>query len=232
MEAMGTQAAFLGGLLIADLSSIDLGCGAADDDEPCASDGDMKRAFYLLSTAIGLVCSMHCILTTTYASLWGPGLALNGPRGSVSRAYFALKAEQGSIRSSFVGSILMFTAQACAGIKLAVRHPSSFPCSPCILRSLLTHGNSPCAFRQSIDTKQSQWYEDLSVGLVLVGGTLSFLFLRRMHRRFFDDYSMDGSDLRATIGGTMEATPGNKEHHIAGADLVIDLGRHPVSHLI
>ena len=92
MEAIGTQSAFLGAMMVGNLCSI-----------PIPDNLLLLQHVYLYSTALGLVGSMHCILGTTYASLWGPGLALNGPKGSVSRAYIALKAEQTHIRGRHAG---------------------------------------------------------------------------------------------------------------------------------
>jgi hypothetical protein len=40
---------------------------------------------------------MHCVMSTTFVSVWGPGLALRGGTGSVAKAYTEMKAERGQV---------------------------------------------------------------------------------------------------------------------------------------
>jgi hypothetical protein len=45
------------------------------------------------TTAISIFATVHVVIITTFLSIWGPGLALRGSTGSVSKAYAAMSAE-------------------------------------------------------------------------------------------------------------------------------------------
>ena len=66
---------------------------------------------FWISSALSLACSMHVILVSPHVAVWGPGLALRGPRGSVSRAFFAMRREGNHINWAHGLSLLFFIIQ-------------------------------------------------------------------------------------------------------------------------
>ena len=105
MEAIGWQAAIVAGFIIRNFVANFLGPESDLPVEPTT-----LTVFYY-STAFGMAFSFHVILSTTFLCIWGPGLALRGSAGSVSRAYNEMKAERWQIVCSFNLSILAFGAQ-------------------------------------------------------------------------------------------------------------------------
>jgi hypothetical protein len=55
---------------------------------------------------------MHCIINSTFAAVWGPGLSLRGPEGSVSKAYWGMTRERKHIMVSYVGALFFFVLQS------------------------------------------------------------------------------------------------------------------------
>lgn len=80
----------------------------------------ITRTTFWVSSALSLACSFHCLLISTFAAVWGPGMALRGPAGSVARAYFGLKRDQRHVMAAFVLSLLFFLVQIIA-LYFAVR---------------------------------------------------------------------------------------------------------------
>ena len=101
-NAMGTQAALVGGFTVTTLTSISVG-----DHIPIY----VRWAFFVTSS-VSIACSISCILNATFVTVWGPGLALRGPRGSMAKAYFGMVNEQSQIFGSFVIGLLFFAIQS------------------------------------------------------------------------------------------------------------------------
>ena len=70
------------------------------------------RQIFWASSAFALILSLHCILNATFASVWGPGLALRGPTGSVSKAHRAMVREGSHINMAFVLSLFFLLVQS------------------------------------------------------------------------------------------------------------------------
>ena len=71
----------------------------------------VRQAFWA-SSALALACAMHCIINSTFAAVWGPGLSLRGPEGSVSKAYWGMTRERKHIMVSYVGALFFFVLQS------------------------------------------------------------------------------------------------------------------------
>ena len=105
--SIGTQSALIGGFVVSALTGIQPG-----GDENTLT--GVKQAFWATS-ALSLACSVHCILNSTFVAVWGPGLALRGPTGSVSRAYHSMVSERKHIMIAYVLSLFFFVVQTVMG---------------------------------------------------------------------------------------------------------------------
>lgn len=64
---------------------------------------------YWVAAACTIALAVHVILCTTLMQVLGPGLALNGPIGSVARATEGMRLEQKQIIFSFIAMVMMFS---------------------------------------------------------------------------------------------------------------------------
>jgi hypothetical protein len=101
-NAMGTQAALVGGFSVTTLTSVSIS----------GSQTLAVRWMFFCFSSISLACSISCILNATFVTVWGPGLALRGPRGSMAKAYFGMVHEQTQIFGSFVTALFFFALQS------------------------------------------------------------------------------------------------------------------------
>ena len=99
-NAIGTQAALMGGFLIESLAS------QGSHKEKRQENDRVYFLIYTWASAVALVCCMHCIICTTYGSIWGPSLSLRGPGGSVMKATNNMRRESKHILVSY--NILIF----------------------------------------------------------------------------------------------------------------------------
>ena len=63
---------------------------------------------YWLTIAFAVNSSVHCMVTSVFAYVYGYGLALRGPRGSVVRAIDGFVAERDHIFQSFIAMVITF----------------------------------------------------------------------------------------------------------------------------
>ena len=129
-NAIGTQSALVAGFVVTTLTAVDAG---TEDTNVIA-----RWAFWL-SSALSLALSFHCILNSTFAAVWGPGLSLRGPSGSVSRAYFILRSDQNHVMIAFVGSIFFFIVE-CAATFFVLDHVNGLTSSGLINSLILFLG--------------------------------------------------------------------------------------------
>lgn len=99
-SAFGTQAALIGGFTYGTFSQNTLNTSAKYMY--------IYEFFYFLLISITIACSVHVILCTMLLLVYGPGLALNGPIGSMSKAAAGMRAEQDQIIMSFVFMMCAF----------------------------------------------------------------------------------------------------------------------------
>lgn len=95
----GTQSALIAGFTLSNVTQVD----AISSD---VSSG-WKWLFWI-SCSIVLVTSLHVVLTTTFINIFGPGLALRGPAGSMVRAVEGMIKEKDAIFVAFFVSIIVF----------------------------------------------------------------------------------------------------------------------------
>ena len=70
MRSFGTQGALIAGFTLSALTQVD----AINADV-----SDIWKWIFWLSCAFVMATSLHCMLTTTFINIFGPGLALRGP---------------------------------------------------------------------------------------------------------------------------------------------------------
>ncbi len=66
------------------------------------------KSGYWITSAIAMCFSIHCIATSAFVMIYGPGLALRGPLGSMNRAVKGMQAEHTQIFMSYCGCIISF----------------------------------------------------------------------------------------------------------------------------
>lgn len=96
----GTQCALIAGFLAASISQVP------------ALDATCHLFFvylYFFSTAIAFVAAMQVLICTVYISVYGQGLALRGPVGSMIKAVNGMVEEQKQILISFIVTIVFFS---------------------------------------------------------------------------------------------------------------------------
>lgn len=63
---------------------------------------------FWIASILTMICTLHVVLTTTFINIFGPGLALRGPAGSMVRAVEGMVKEKDSIFLAFFLSIVLF----------------------------------------------------------------------------------------------------------------------------
>ncbi len=96
--AFGTQAALIGGFTYGVFTQ-----NQYNEDIPYA---ELFQNIYWVTSAGTIAASVHVIITTMLLQVLGPGLALHGPIGSMTRATEGMRIEQKPIITSFI--IMMF----------------------------------------------------------------------------------------------------------------------------
>ncbi len=160
-NAMGTQAALVGGFTVTTLTSITI-----SENIPL-----IVRWLFFAFSSISLSCSISCILNATFVTVWGPGLALRGPRGSMAKAYYGMVYEQKQIFTSFVAAIVFFALQSIVAFWIIDADDND---------------------------DASEGYSFFATAAMCIGGTYAFYALRRMHSRFHE-MSPDELNLRPSL---------------------------------
>jgi hypothetical protein len=150
-NSIGTQSSLIAGFVVTTMTSLD---PATDEHTNDTSVIEVLYVFWVTS-ALSLTCSVHCILNSTFVAIWGPGLALRGPSGSVSRAYFSMMKERHHIMIAYVASLVFFVLQIIMAFFIVDKKV----------------GISGEALTSTI--------------IMVVGSLVSAFMLRRMARRFF-----------------------------------------------
>jgi hypothetical protein len=104
----GTQAALMIGFILSSISQV------PGWDNPTDAPGPML-VFYWVTSTISSCFGMHCLVCTIFIQVYGQGLALRGPPGSMVRAIKGMIAEQEQIFTSFLIAIFSFGLQ-CIGM--------------------------------------------------------------------------------------------------------------------
>lgn len=96
----GTQFALIAGFIVSSVSQVPA-LGAA-----C---GKFNSYLYWLTSAITFASAMHGLLCTVFVSVYGQGLALRGPVGSMVRAVDGMLLDQAHVLYTFTFTICLFT---------------------------------------------------------------------------------------------------------------------------
>jgi hypothetical protein len=99
LVSFGTQAALIAGFTLSNLTQVD-----AKNSDATA----FWKWIFWISCSIVLVASLHVVLTTTFINIFGPGLALRGPAGSMVRAVEGMNKEKDAIFVAFFISVILF----------------------------------------------------------------------------------------------------------------------------
>lgn len=73
--------------------------------------GPLAYAAYYMFTLLGICSATYVVLASTLLSVFGPGLALEGPQGSVLHAYAVMRNEKAQVYRSFVSLFVLFVCQ-------------------------------------------------------------------------------------------------------------------------
>ncbi len=99
--AIGSQAALIGGFTY----------GIFTQNQPNADHDYSKHVLtgYYIASAITIAAAVHVIINTMLLQVMGPGLALNGPIGSMARAAEGMKIEQDQVIYAFALMMIFFS---------------------------------------------------------------------------------------------------------------------------
>lgn len=117
----GTQAILIGGFTYGTFTQNNVDVGNVY--EPYFS------FFYFLWAAATIACSVHIMLSTMILQVYGPGLALHGPLGSMARATEGLRAEQGPVIVAFICMIISFAASTVCVFWTVMTMPEAIVCT-------------------------------------------------------------------------------------------------------
>ena len=107
--AVGTQSALLAGFVVTSLTAI-VGDVITDPEHVAA----WARYTFWISSALSLACCLHAMCLSTFAAVWGPGLALRGVQGSVGRAFFEMRRAMPQVGTAYVSALALFLIQSAA----------------------------------------------------------------------------------------------------------------------
>mmetsp|Transcript_12862 Transcript_12862/g.28565 ORF Transcript_12862/g.28565 Transcript_12862/m.28565 type:complete len:421 (-) Transcript_12862:113-1375(-) len=120
-SAFGTQAVLIGGFTY--------GTFTQNNIENSNPDLDVFTFLYFVMCAITIASSIHVMLCTMFLQVMGPGLALNGPLGSMSRATEGMRIEQDQIILGFIFMICMFALSTVWQFWLVMTVPEASICT-------------------------------------------------------------------------------------------------------
>ena len=121
--AFGTQAALIGGFTYGVFTQNQINYTNDYNSEDIIAD------VYWIVSAITIALSVHVILCTMLMQVLGPGLALNGPVGSMARATEGMRIEQQQIIISFIAMMIMFSAATVLSCWVVMSFEASIGCS-------------------------------------------------------------------------------------------------------
>lgn len=120
--AIGNQAAIIGGFTYASLNQANIPgsyafpAGQTDAAHTNPSDKQTLDALLGLFWVSGSVCmgaALHCVLCTILLQIFGPGLALLGPIGSMAKANKGLNSEMKQVFVAYIIMIVCFSISTC-----------------------------------------------------------------------------------------------------------------------
>ena len=121
--AFGTQAALIGGFTYGVFSQNPVNYDNNYSNFQTLTD------IYWVTSAITIAMSVHVILCTMLMQVLGPGLALNGPVGSMARATDGMRIEQKQIIISFILMMIMFSVSTVLSCWVVMTFEASVGCT-------------------------------------------------------------------------------------------------------
>jgi hypothetical protein len=121
--AFGTQAALIGGFTYGVFSQNQINYDNNYDNV------DILADVYWVCSAITIALSVHVILCTMLMQVLGPGLALNGPVGSMARATEGMRLEQKQLIWAFIAMMIMFSVSTVLSCWVVMSFEASIGCS-------------------------------------------------------------------------------------------------------
>jgi hypothetical protein len=100
-SAFGTQAALIGGFTY--------GVWLKDHTTSANHFVNTLQDVYWVTAAGTMVCAIHIIMTTMFIQVFGPGLGLNGPVGSMVKATEGMRIELQPVMISFMLMLILFS---------------------------------------------------------------------------------------------------------------------------
>lgn len=107
-NSIGLQAALLAGFAMTSLAELQV-----PDDTPKG-----WKILFFVGVTVTLAAEVHCVCNAMFANLFGPGLALRGPAGSIHRATQGMHQERRQVFISYWVGLVAFQLAAIAGIRI------------------------------------------------------------------------------------------------------------------
>jgi hypothetical protein len=115
----GGQAALIGGFVYSGMTGIII----ADDIDPA-----FHYLFWIFS-AICMSAALHCVFTTILLQVLGPGLALSGPVGSITKATTGLNKETNQVMVAYFIMCLSFALSTLSSFWVVMDKSGASACS-------------------------------------------------------------------------------------------------------
>jgi len=106
--SFGTQTALMIGFIVGSLSQVP----GVDNPSECSY---FWIVLYWVTSALCVSSAIHCLVSTVFLEVFGQGLALRGPLGSMVKAVEGMIVEQKAVVVGFIFTIFMFGLQ-CIGM--------------------------------------------------------------------------------------------------------------------
>uniref|UniRef100_A0A7S3K0I8 Uncharacterized protein n=1 Tax=Aureoumbra lagunensis TaxID=44058 RepID=A0A7S3K0I8_9STRA len=118
-NAVGTQAAVLAGFTV-----------TAFIEFTCPDDASRILKFcYYIASIVSLSANILCVANTTFLSVWGTGLAMRGPDGSMARAVDGMYQLRRNVFFLFGLGMMALLVTAIFGSWLLMDHEAAFACT-------------------------------------------------------------------------------------------------------
>jgi hypothetical protein len=123
--AFGTQAALIGGFVYSVFTQNQI------NNDNFYNSKDVIFDVYWVLSAIAIALAVHVILCTMLMQVLGPGLALNGPVGSMAKATEGMRREQQQIIISFIGMMIFFALSTVLSFWVVMTFEAAVGCTAC-----------------------------------------------------------------------------------------------------
>ena len=105
---VGTQAALLAGFAFAAVVEIRYDDVIVENQVLDAHQKTVLQVLWFVTTVIAMICEIFSLVKAMQLSILGPGLALRGPEGSMTRALVVMRVEFKRVHMLFYGGLWSF----------------------------------------------------------------------------------------------------------------------------